>query len=113
MFLAKACVWFSVVSVMEDDHMTRAKGCDSATCVNTVLSPLLYLCSEKRLFLAPSANPFCFQVTGSNTRFFTYKVFMVALVLVSFLYTFILQYSGSFFRDICCDLWCYCATNSF
>ena len=31
-------------------------------------------------FLTPAANPFYFQVIGSNIRFFTYKAFIVALV---------------------------------
>ena len=42
----------------------------------------LYSASAMRnaFFLAPTANPFCFQVIGSNVRSFTYKAFIVALV---------------------------------
>ena len=35
---------------------------------------------ENVLLLAPAINPFCFQVSGSNIRFFTYKALMIALV---------------------------------
>ena len=46
--------------------------CLSTTCVNTILPTLPCAWYEKRLFLAPTANPlsqaFCIEATSSNTR---------------------------------------------
>lgn len=77
-FVTKTCIWFSVVSAMEDDHTTWEKGCCSTTYVNTshILACILPLLWEIP-FLCSSCYPLS-QVFFFSGHWFKYKVFSLS-----------------------------------